>query len=275
MLKNFIKVLGMVAVAAPLFATSASADTIDDIRARGTLRIPAIVNEAPYFNKDPRTNEWTGLVIDLANDIAKVLDVKLEIVESTWGNSILDVQSGKVDMAFAATATPERSLAVSFSDPTYYNSFVIISADEKVNGKSWAELNSPDYTFAVDIGSSQDLITYKFLPNANILRFQTRDEAIVAATTGKADGLVNTLFNGLVMSKRTPTLGRVLVPTPTLSTPSSIALNYETDERWKTFVSTWANYNRRIGNIQTMFMNNLAPFGIVASDLPAGYSFSE
>lgn len=275
MLRNFMKVLGLAAIAAPVFAAPAAADTIDEIRTRGALRIPAIVNEAPYFSKDPRTNEWSGLVIDMAGDIAKALDVELEIVESTWGNSILDVQSGKVDMAFAATATAERSLAVTFSDPTYYNSFVIISADDKINGKSWTELNSPDYTFAVDIGSSQDLITYKFLPDAKILRFQTRDEAIVAATTGKADGLVNTLFNGLVMSKRTPALGKVNVPTPTLSTPSSIALNYSTDERWKTFVSTWANYNRRIGNVQTMFLENLAPFGITASDLPAGYSFSE
>ena len=36
------------------------------------------------------------------------LDVKLEVVESSWANAILDVQSGKVDLAFAVTATPAR-----------------------------------------------------------------------------------------------------------------------------------------------------------------------
>jgi polar amino acid transport system substrate-binding protein len=95
----------------------------------------------------------------MANDIAKTLDVKLEVVESIWWNAILDVQSGKVDMAFAVTATPVRAMSVSFSDLTYYNSFVLISAKDEVKNKSWTELNDPKCTFAVDLGSAQDLIT--------------------------------------------------------------------------------------------------------------------
>ena len=104
------KICGATAVALSLFSAAASADTVSDIRERGTLRIPAILNEVPYFNKDPRTGEWTGFVIDMASDIAKTLDVELEVVESSWSNAILDVQSGKVDMAFAVTATPVRAV---------------------------------------------------------------------------------------------------------------------------------------------------------------------
>ena len=90
------KICGLAAMALSVLGTTASAGTIDEIRDRGVLRIPAILNEVPYFNKDPRTNEWQGFVIDMANDIAKTLDVKLEVVESSWANAILDVQSGKV-----------------------------------------------------------------------------------------------------------------------------------------------------------------------------------
>jgi polar amino acid transport system substrate-binding protein len=157
-MKLFSKICGVAAMALSLLGgTAAVAGTIDDIRARGVLRIPAILNETPYFNKDPRTGEWQGFVIDMANDVAKTLDVKLEVVESSWANAILDVQSGKVDMAFAVTATPVRAMSVSFSDPTYYNSFVLVSAKEELDGKSWTELNDPQYTFAVDLGSAQDL----------------------------------------------------------------------------------------------------------------------
>ncbi|ADZ71572.1 transporter substrate-binding domain-containing protein [Polymorphum gilvum] len=269
----FGKIFGVAAVALSVLGGTASAGTIDDIRARGVLRIPAILNEVPYFNKDPRTGEWNGFVIDMASDIAKMLDVKLEVVESSWANAILDVQSGKVDMAFAVTATPVRALSVSFSDPTYYNSFVIVSAKEEIAGKTWKELNDPKYTFAVDLGSAQDLITQQYLPNANILRFKTRDEAIVAVTTGKADGLVNTMLNGLVISKKAPTIGAVQVPTPVLSTPSVIAVNYGGDEVFKSFVSAWAEYNRRIGNNQTWILKSLEPFGITLTDMPVGFGF--
>ena len=108
-----------------------------------------------------------------------ILGVNLEVVESSWANSILDVQSGKVDLAFALTALPTRALSVSFSAPTYYNSFVIISPKPSSRHQTWAELNDPKYTIAVDLGSSQDQITKAYLPKANILRFKTRDEAVI------------------------------------------------------------------------------------------------
>jgi polar amino acid transport system substrate-binding protein len=262
------------AIALGLLATAAQAQsTVEEIKARGVLRVPGILNEVPYFNKDPRTGEWKGFVIDMAGDIAKTLDVKLEVVESSWANAILDVQSGKVDMAFAVTATPTRALSVWFSEPTYFNSFVLISAKAELEGKTWAELNDPQYTFAVDLGSAQDLISTQYLPKANMLRFKTRDEAIVAVSTGKADGLVNTMLNGLVMTKKTATLGSVMVPTPVLSTPSVVAVNYGADEVWKSFVSGWAAYNRRIGNNQTWIVKSLEPFGITLDDMPEGFGF--
>lgn len=269
------KIVASVTMALGLFAGAAQvqADTIAEIKQRGVLRIPGILNEVPYFNKDPRTNEWQGFVIDMASDIATLLDVKLEVVESSWANAILDVQSGKVDMAFAVTATPVRALSVSFSDPTYFNSFIIVSANEEIGSKTWGELNDAKYTFAVDMGSAQDLITQQYLPKANILRFKTRDEAIIAVTTGKADGLVNTMLNGLVMAKRAPDLGKVQVPTPVLSTPSVVAVNYTTDEVFKSFVSGWAEYNRRIGNNQTWIVNSLEPFGVTLEDMPEGFGF--
>lgn len=261
------------AIALGLFGGAAKADTIAEIKERGVLRIPGILNEVPYFNKDPRSGEWQGFVIDMAKDIAQILDVKLEVVESSWANAILDVQSGKVDMAFAVTATPARALSVRFSSPTYFNSFVIVSAKPEVQGRSWSELNDPQYTFAVDMGSAQDLITQQYLPKANILRFKTRDEAIIAATTGKADGLVNTMLNGLAMTKRAPDLGAVMVPTPVLSTPSVIAVNYGADEVFKSFVSGWAEYNRRIGNNQTWIVKSLEPLGVTLDDMPEGFGF--
>lgn len=268
------KIVVGAAVALGLMSAAAQAQsTVEEIKARGVLRVPGILNEVPYFSKDQRTGEWNGFVIDMASDIAKILDVKLEVVESSWSNAILDVQSGKVDMAFAVTATPTRALSVWFSEPTYFNSFVLVSSKDELSGKPWAELNDPKYTFAVDLGSAQDLIATQYLPKANMLRFKTRDEAIVAVVTGKADGLVNTMLNGLVMTKKTADLGKVMVPTPVLSTPSVVAVNYGADQVWKSFVSGWAAYNRRIGNNQTWIVKSLEPFGITLDDMPVGFGF--
>ena len=256
-------------VAAPAMAQEKS--TLDQIKERGVLRVPAIVNEDPYFNKDPRTGEWRGFVIDMARDIATTIGVELEVVESSWANSILDVQSGKADIALALTALPARALAISFSDPTYYNSFVIVSPKAELAGATWASLNDAAVTVAVDLGSAQDLITQQYLPKANVLRFKTRDEAILAVASGKADALVNTVLNSMVMVKRNAQLGQVYVPQPLLSSPSVIGINYSSDEQFKSFISAWANYNRRVGNNQTWIVKGLAPFEIGIDDLPEGF----
>jgi len=257
-------------------ATTAVAQTskVDEIRSRGTLRMAGILNEDPYFSRDPRTGEWRGFAVEMARDIAENIGVKLEVVESSWANSILDVQSGKVDLALALTALPKRALSVHFTSPTYYNSFVIISPKASMKDKTWAQLNDPSITIAVDLGSAQDQITKQMLPKAKILRFKTRDEAVIALTSGKADAVINTVLNGMVMTKKNAALGKVYVPHPLLSSPSVIGLNYKTDDTWKQFVSAWADYNRRVGNNQTWILKGLEPFGIGLDDLPEGFSFN-
>ena len=273
-LKKVMTSLAAAATALSLGQAAAAQSTVDQIRERGVLRVAGIPTEAPYFVRDVRTGEWSGFVVDMATDMASVLGVDLEMVESSWANSILDVQSGRVDLAFALTALPTRALSVSFSEPTYYNSFVIISPKPELANATWADLNNPDITIAVDTGSSQDNIARQYLPNANILRFATRDEAVIAVATGRADAIINTVLNGMVMRERNPAIGMVYVPEPRLSSPSVIGMSYDTDQVFREFVSAWANFNRRMGNNQTWIVNGLAPFGVTLEDLPPGFDFN-
>ena len=266
--------LAAAATALTLGQAAAAQSTVDEIRERGVLRVAGIPTEAPYFVRDIRTGEWTGFVVEMAADMASVLGVELEMVESSWANSILDVQSGRVDLAFALTALPTRALSVAFSEPTYYNSFVIISPNEALANATWADLNNPDVTIAVDTGSAQDNIARQYLPNANILRFATRDEAVIAVATGRADAIINTVLNGMVMRERNPAIGMVYVPEPRLSSPSVIGMNHNADAVFQSFVSAWANFNRRMGNNQTWIVNGLAPFGVTLDELPPGFDFN-
>jgi polar amino acid transport system substrate-binding protein len=46
----------------------------------------------------------------MAKSIADVWSAQLVFVETTFGNSVLDVQSNKIDIAFALNPTPQRAL---------------------------------------------------------------------------------------------------------------------------------------------------------------------
>ena len=82
-------------LAAEARAQTAPADsTMDRMKSTKILRIAALPGEAPYFNKDLATGAWSGMCIDMAKDIAGNFDGTVEYIESTYGNSVLDLQSG-------------------------------------------------------------------------------------------------------------------------------------------------------------------------------------
>src|SRR6201993_426867 len=89
--------------------------TIDRIKRAKVLRIAALPGEAPYFNKDIASGTWTGMCVEMAKDIAGVFDGQVEYLESTYGNSVLDLQANKIDLAFALNPTPKRALVIDFT----------------------------------------------------------------------------------------------------------------------------------------------------------------
>src|SRR5262249_32827372 len=52
--------------------------TMDRVKRTKILRIAALPGEAPYFNKDIATGEWSGMCIEMAKNIAGVFDGKVE-----------------------------------------------------------------------------------------------------------------------------------------------------------------------------------------------------
>ena len=117
-------------------AQQANESTFERITRTKVLRVAALPGEAPYFFKDIATGEWSGACIDMAKGIASVWEAKLEFVESTYGNSVLDLQSNKVDLAFALNPTPVRALSIGFSKPVLVHPFGVI-AKKGFEPSSW------------------------------------------------------------------------------------------------------------------------------------------
>src|SRR5690606_14661297 len=120
------------------------------------------------FNKDLLSGKWSGACIEMADDIASKLSAKVELLESTWGNQILDLQAGKIDLAFAVNPTPERALVIDFATPILVHSFTAVTRKGYPRPNTWDDLNKPSVRIAVDLGSSHELIARRYAPNATI-----------------------------------------------------------------------------------------------------------
>src|SRR5438067_1175822 len=99
--------------------TPPAESTMERVKRTKILRIAALPGEAPYFNKDLASGAWSGTCVEMAKDIAGNLDGEVEYLESTYGNSVLDLQSNKIDLAFSLNPTPKRALVIDFTHAFY------------------------------------------------------------------------------------------------------------------------------------------------------------
>src|SRR5215471_10449374 len=158
--------------------------TIDRIKRTKVLRIAALPGEAPYFNKDIASGGWSGMCIEMAKDIAGVFAGQVEYIESTYGNSVLDLQANKIDLAFALNPTPKRALVIDFTHPFYLHGFGMVGK-KGFHASNWSELNNPDVKVAVDIGSVHEIAARRFAPKATIIALKARDDCILAVQTAR------------------------------------------------------------------------------------------
>jgi polar amino acid transport system substrate-binding protein len=255
------------AIASPASAEAAD-NTLDRIRADKVLRIAVLPGELPYFNKDLATGTWSGFSIEMANDIAKLLDVKLDYIESTYGNSILDLQSNKIDLGFALNPTPQRALVVDFCATVFPHPFGAMLR-KGLEAKTWADINKPEVKIAVDVGSANETVARRFAPNATIKSLKSRDEVMLEMSSSRVDCVVNALVLGLTAIAKNPNLGTYkILQSPSVAIPSSMAVRRESDKRWRDFLSVWIDYNRGIGQMREWFVKGLALSGVKPEDVP-------
>jgi polar amino acid transport system substrate-binding protein len=259
-------------LATPASAQAAGDNTLDRIRSTKVLRIAVLPGELPYFNKDLATGTWSGFSIEMANDIAKLLDVKLEYTESTYGNSILDLQANKVDLGFALNPTPQRALVVDFTNLVFPHPFGAM-LKKGLDAKTWGDINKPEVRIAVDVGSANEAVARRFAPNATIKSMKSRDEVMLEMASGRADCVVNALVLGLTAIAKNPSLGTYkILQSPSVTVASGCAVRREADKRWRDFLSVWIDYNRGIGQMREWFVKGLALSGVKPEDVPVELS---
>src|SRR5258708_24477286 len=89
---------------------------LDEIIARGVLRVGSTGDYKPFTFLNPATKEFEGIDIDMAASLAKALGVKLQIVKTAWPNLMADFTSGKFDAAMGGVSlTLERQKKGLFS----------------------------------------------------------------------------------------------------------------------------------------------------------------
>ena len=118
------------------------ADKLDDVINSGKLRCGVVLDFPPIGYRDSN-NEPAGFDVEYCKDLAKVLEVELEILPLTWAERLPVIVTNRADVVFGATSdTLERAKTVGFTIPyaIYYAQAVVgknsgIKTFEDMKGK--------------------------------------------------------------------------------------------------------------------------------------------
>jgi polar amino acid transport system substrate-binding protein len=115
-MKHVLKAAVAACLASVVLSASASADRLDDVKARGKLIVGVSDTTPPFSFKKPGDSTVIGYDLDIVHAVAKRLGLTVETVSLSSAERIPLIQQGKIDFAATSmTRTPERLKDVDFS----------------------------------------------------------------------------------------------------------------------------------------------------------------
>ena len=240
--------LAGVAIALMSLVTVAHADTLDDIKKAGKVRI-AIDTAIPPFGMTDDKMQPTGSDIETAQLLAKDLGVALEIVTTTGPTRIPMLQTSKADLVVSTLSiTPDRAKVIDFSIP-YADHPSVVGALKGVEISSYADLAGKKV--AVVRGTTQDSDLTREAKGAQLVRYEDDATMALAFASGQVDILATARSLLPAISKKNP--ARTAKSRITMQT-NYLAIGMRKDEpQLKAWVNNWVKTNLQNGQLGAIY----------------------
>ncbi|AUX78463.1 substrate-binding periplasmic protein [Sinorhizobium fredii] len=190
------------------------------IQSRGSLRCGAAV-APPHVMRDPASGQFSGVFIDLCKEIADVVGVKAEVIDTSWDNIVAGLQADRWDLSLALNRTSKRALAIAFTDSAwdYQVSIVHNKANPKIDAswKSLADFDKAGVTIAIMSGTAQEQILSTQIKNATLLRLPDSDATRLALMSRRADVLVDDADSNLLFTTKNGEDWVTVLPEPAIA----------------------------------------------------------
>lgn len=201
-MKTFKKLLVGTATLAVAIATLAAAPSrpaeareLDEILTSKEIRL-GYVNYPPLMIRDPKSGKLSGVFIEALEQVFGVgLKIKPVWVEQTWATFAAALQADQIDVFIGASfATPQRSTALSFTQPFAYMGNGVVVRKEDAEGKfkgvtSLMELDKPGLTIASPLGGAPHDWLKAHFTKAKIVGVESTDQSrgSLEVLAGRAD----------------------------------------------------------------------------------------
>lgn len=188
----FILMLAVITVCMLLSAGCQTKTTIEKIQERGVLKVGTTGDYMPVSYLDPKTGEYVGFDIELAEDLADDLDVDLEYVKTSWPSLMDDTLAGKFDLAISGiTITDARKEQALMSDGYLENGKTLLCRAEDVyKYTSLESINRPEVRVMENPGGTNEKFARENLPDVTLMIHDVNQEIPGLVASGEADVMI-------------------------------------------------------------------------------------
>lgn len=118
-----------------------------------TYKVGSTPSGIPFTFLDVKTNEITGLMVDIVDAIAAQEGFTAQVEATQWAALIPSLTSSKIDIIAAAMIiSEERAKVVTFTDPVYnYGEGLFVTKDDETPYATWDDLAGK--TVGVQVGT--------------------------------------------------------------------------------------------------------------------------
>ena len=166
----------------------AASTAVSDLAPTGKLRAAINFGNPVLAGRDGATHAPRGISVDLAHELARRLDVAIEIVPyDSAGKVISGIASQAWDICFLAI-DPLRAADISFTEAYAVIEGVYLVA-EKSTVRSIAEVDRPGTRIGVIVGSAYDLFLTREIKQATLVRAESAEGVMKLWVDGKLDSV--------------------------------------------------------------------------------------
>ena len=184
-------------------STASAGQTLDRIVKEKKL----VVGVAPwnrFVALNPQTNKYEGFIADDIVNLEAMTGIKVEFVNTSWSGLIAGLQAGKWDIVMTGLgATPERAVAVAFSEPFgFISATAMVRADNAA--KTRADLDKPGNIISTVAGTSQQKFSQRVFKNAKVVGFNDTTGAVLEVMQGRATAYMGDSVSNALREKERP-----------------------------------------------------------------------
>ena len=219
---------------------------LNKILSSGELKVGTTGDWDPMTMKDPATNKYKGFDIDVMNELAKDMGVKVTFVPTEWKTIVSGITSGRYDISTSVTKTAKRAEVAGFTSTYYkYGTVPLVLKKNLKKFSTWDSLNKDGVKIATTLGTSQEQKAKEFFPKSTLKSVEAPARDFQEVLAGRADGNITSSTEANKLVIKYPQLAIVQDGE---KNPAFLAMMVpKKDNVWNDYVSSWIEKKQKSG----------------------------